>query len=309
MSRVVSFLSSLGFFFAVSLSLLGVFIWQTVWSGSSGVFRSPWFFALSMLLALNTALCLLRKMKKAPRYFVILHAGVLLVMVGSALNTLTRFEAVMKLGKNRPESLAVTDEGIYRIPHSLELLEFAIEYYRRPRLRLTLNHGGERLQMKAEPGAKAALGSVRFQVLELLPDFARTEKGAFSRSPFWNNPALRLQVEEDGRIQKRWLFLHFPGHEPAGAPWRAELELVDGEIKNYFSRVRIHSPGESREARVAVNEPLRHRGYTFHQLSYDPSDPDSSVLSVKRERFLWLVYGGFILLITGVFLWLLWKPS
>ena len=101
--------------------------------------------------------------------------------------------------------------------------------------------------------------------------------------------------------------MNFQGHEVGDFPWRAELELKDGEIKNYCSRVRIRDGKGEAEARIAVNDPVSHRGYTFYQRSYNPSDPGATVLTVKRERFLWLVYCGFLSLIVGVFTWMGWK--
>jgi hypothetical protein len=72
------------------------------------------------------------------------------------------------------------------------------------------------------------------------------------------------------------------------------LELIDfrhdkypgTEIpKNFSSRVRLIHPqtGENREALIYMNNPLRYRGETYYQSSYDPSDPRVTILQVVRN--------------------------
>lgn len=55
--------------------------------------------------------------------------------------------------------------------------------------------------------------------------------------------------------------------------------------KNFASRVRVNNPatGESREVLIYMNNPLRYGGETYYQGSYDPNDKRVSILQVVRN--------------------------
>lgn len=55
--------------------------------------------------------------------------------------------------------------------------------------------------------------------------------------------------------------------------------------KNFSSRIRVQNPGtgEDREVLIKMNSPLRYKGETFYQGSYDPSDPRVSILQVVHN--------------------------
>ena len=60
--------------------------------------------------------------------------------------------------------------------------------------------------------------------------------------------------------------------------------------KNFSSNIRLQTPGgqEDREVLIYMNNPLRYGGYTFYQASYDPRDPNVTILQVVRNPS-WLV--------------------
>ena len=51
---------------------------------------------------------------------------------------------------------------------------------------------------------------------------------------------------------------------------------------------------------VKVNDPLRYRGYTVYQASYDESTRRSSGFMVKKDPGVPVVYAGFLLLCLGM---------
>jgi hypothetical protein len=55
--------------------------------------------------------------------------------------------------------------------------------------------------------------------------------------------------------------------------------------KNFSSRVRLVDPerGEDREVLIRMNEPLRHRGETFYQQSFDEKTEKATILQVVRN--------------------------
>jgi cytochrome c biogenesis protein ResB len=88
-------------------------------------------------------------------------------------------------------------------------------------------------------------------------------------------------------------------------PFSVAYTLEQAEIKNFASSVTVRYPGEPEvRAEIAVNKPLKVGGYTLYQTSYDPADAGYSLLTVTRDRGVWVVYAGFALLLTGVLLWL-----
>lgn len=55
--------------------------------------------------------------------------------------------------------------------------------------------------------------------------------------------------------------------------------------KNFSSRIRVVNPksGEDREVLIRMNEPLRYKGETYYQGSFDPKDERVSILQVVRN--------------------------
>ena len=60
--------------------------------------------------------------------------------------------------------------------------------------------------------------------------------------------------------------------------------------KNFSSNIRLQTPGgvEDREVLIYMNNPLRYSGYTFYQASYDPNNPNVTILQVVRNPS-WLI--------------------
>ncbi len=58
--------------------------------------------------------------------------------------------------------------------------------------------------------------------------------------------------------------------------------------KNFSSRVRLVDPerGENREVLISMNDPLRHRGYTFYQSGFDNNDHTTILQVVKNPAML-----------------------
>ena len=72
--------------------------------------------------------------------------------------------------------------------------------------------------------------------------------------------------------------------------------------KSFASRVEIESNGLRREARIAMNRPLRYRGYAFYQSAYadDGRHGASSTFAVVRNAGHWLPYVSSALVFLGL---------
>ena len=71
--------------------------------------------------------------------------------------------------------------------------------------------------------------------------------------------------------------------------------------KNFSSRVRLQNleNGEDREVRIFMNNPLRYKGETFYQASFDPDD-HGSVLQVVHNPSWLTPYFSCVLVATGL---------
>jgi ResB-like family protein len=75
-------------------------------------------------------------------------------------------------------------------------------------------------------------------------------------------------------------------------PFRIHLLKFDHDLyrgtevaKNFSSRIRLQNPatGEDREVLIKMNSPLRYKGETFYQASFDPNDRSVTVLEVVHN--------------------------
>jgi hypothetical protein len=72
--------------------------------------------------------------------------------------------------------------------------------------------------------------------------------------------------------------------------------------KDFRSRVRLANPetDESREVEIFMNTPLRYKGETFYQSSFDKFDPRVSILQIVRNPGAETPYLGCIIVALGL---------
>ena len=82
---------------------------------------------------------------------------------------------------------------------------------------------------------------------------------------------------------------------------RTRYEYAPGDIGQFRSSLTVVENGrQTARKTIWVNEPFRHKGYTFYQSGYDPADPTFSSLQVAKDPSVPIVYAGFILLPLGL---------
>ena len=299
-------LSSLRLFFSLCALLGAAFVYQTIFNKGAPVYGSAWFAALGLLLAANIAACSLPRTGKAPLHFTLLHAGLVLIIAGAFATRFYRFEAGLPLHRGAAASVAYTPGASYKLPFSAELKDFRIEYYSEPAGRLTVEENGTARTFDAAEGAviKTARGGIK--VLRAVRDFGLTgRREVVEKSPYWNNPAVQLEITDNGTKKKIWIFLNFSGMHAQDLPFKIAYGLDRAEIKNYRSFVTLQPDnGAAVPAEIAVNKPFKLGGYTLYQTNYDPADPGYSLLTVTMDRGVWIVYLGFAIFLTGILLWL-----
>ncbi|OGR41682.1 MAG: hypothetical protein A2X35_12455 [Elusimicrobia bacterium GWA2_61_42] len=305
---MLKFLASLRLFFAVCLALAGAFVYQTLFNRGAPVYGAPWFAALGVLAAANIAACSLRRARTASAHFLLLHAGLVVIIAGAFVTRFFRFEAELPLRAGTLSDLAYSGGASYKLPFSVQLEDFRLEYYAEPLGRLAVLDEAGRREFDAEEGAVIKVPSARaeIKVLRLVRDFGLAAGNKVTeKSPYWHNPAAQLEITAGGKKQRLWFFSNFPGMHRGQLPFHIFYSLEQAEIKNFISKVTL-IPGEGPKvcAEIAVNKPLKAGGYTLYQTSYDPADAGYSLLTVTRDRGVWVVYAGFTMLLMGVLLWL-----
>lgn len=160
----------------------------------------------------------------------------------------------------------------------------------------------------------------RIHVLKYLPDFSVdvTTHAVTNRSSEPNNPALLVAVNGPNYQNHRWIFAKFPDftmHEDGSPITSSPLRFVyrndagqtpslamRRSIANFRSTVQLIDHGVAiGERTIAVNSPLKVKGYTFYQTGYNPDDLSWTSLRVVRDPGVPFVYAGFLLLIGGLF--------
>lgn len=297
-------LASLRLFFGLCLALAAAFVYQTLFNRGAPVYGSWWFAALGVLAAANIAACALRR-KGAPAHYLLIHAGLVVVVAGAFVTRFFRFEAELPLRVGQASDKVYSGRQAWQLPFSVRLDDFSLEYYSEPAGVLTVDGDGGRGDFAATPGAVIELPGATLKVLRVARDFGLTaKKEVTDKSPYWFNPAAQVEVSAGGKRRKLWVFANFPGMHEDALPFRLLYSLEQTEIKNFTSRVTVTYRGGEKAGEIAVNRPLRAAGYTLYQTSYDPADAKYTLLTVTRDRGAWVVYAGFGLLLAGILLWL-----
>ncbi|MEK7677004.1 MAG: cytochrome c biogenesis protein ResB [Verrucomicrobiota bacterium] len=162
----------------------------------------------------------------------------------------------------------------------------------------------------------------RIKILKYVPDFVidPTNKVVASRSEEPRNPAILVQVAGPNYKNNRWLFAKFPDftmHTGETHP-RGPSPLImtyqnhgaskkpaapAGPVKSFKSKLHVVEGGSVVQTRtVEVNRPFSHQGYTFYQSGYDPKNLSWTSLQVVRDPGVGVVYAGFALMISGLFI-------
>jgi len=180
-------------------------------------------------------------------------------------------------------------------------------------------------QVPANGEIDAPWGKAGLRIGEIIPDaqwvFSFREV-APRQTPDENNPAIQLAYISGSDRRTIWLGYGDKKKEetPTGklefdfGPWLHPLgfnvRLDDFRIKTYGGSsmpasyesdmtIEDHESGLTFRRTIQMNSPLRHKGYTFYQSSYEGAD--TSILSVSSDPGTPIIYTGFAAMIIGIF--------
>jgi cytochrome c biogenesis protein len=271
------------------------------------IYHSGVFTFLLGLLGLNLALCTWqRQFHVRLRPDVLLtHIAILTVLAGGMTTGIAGRRGSLPLNVGETKDTAEGKPG-FALPFSIKLEDFHVEYYGSGRHRLTVtdSKAGWSETAEIQVGESTTLhgGTVRVKALEFYPDFVIDQNGPATRSQSPDNPALRLEIAAAQGTEKQWVFARFPGMHMGGTS-RYELAyaLAPGQVKQFRSEVALLESGWVAARRdIAVNKPLRWKGYSLYQAGYDPDNPGYSNLLVSHDPGVPVVYAGFLLLTAGL---------
>ena len=279
-----------------------------------------YWFALTALLIV--AIAIFRRLLQIPA-LLLMHLGCVLILLGGmwgskaghvmqrqlfGIDKIPRSQLQMKIGDQTPNSHVVIEDGnsVGELPFAVRLKDFRMEYYE-PGEIIIRNHTGRVLRLPAKPGAQVSLDKLgKITVQKAFENFklrAEGDKQVPYDAPGGLNPAVQVMVERpDGSATAGYVFEYF-------APIFTEAIGFDltyqRAIKDYISEVEIVVDGKTAAAKaIEVNHPLHYGGYHLYQYSLDERG-EYTVLQAVSDSGLNLVYGGYVMLIAGVF-WQFW---
>ena len=271
------------------------------------------FAAALLAVVMNLAVSLGRRLRGGEDRvrFAILHAGLLIAVVGGAASHggLVKARFMLEEGA-RPGDAAEAEDGTrIRLPAALVLDDFVLERF--PPM-LLLDEGGKltRGETLLGPGAVDRIRGLTVTVRNYVPSAAVVAGRAVAFRDPGANPAAEVAVQDATGAEIAVGWLHPRG--PVGAelavvlPGKRKLHLEPPRPKRFLARVRA----DGREAEITVNRPLRLDGWAIYLLSYDEELGPASrtaVFEAVEDRALPAVYIGLVLLVVGV-LAHLWSP-
>ncbi|GAB4029934.1 MAG: hypothetical protein Fur0012_05050 [Elusimicrobiota bacterium] len=303
MKRILEIFSSIIIFAALASAISVFLIYDTVFNKGESVVRSPVFVALAIGLFINILSCVISRISgktRFPVYFYLVHWGILIIIAGFVLSSFYAFQGDILLLKGQESNIAQGVDGVYKLPFRIRLDSFSIEYYLTPEPEIYVS--GDKNPFPVVSGKSISVGNKLCRIEKFLPDFVLNEKNeAFSRTAFFNNPAVRISCVSGKKTESYWIFASIGGHGGA-SPFL--LKIKNGEVKNFISAFTILYRGKEYRGATSVNSPFSFEGYKIYQTSYEPSMGEASLLTVKKDKWVWLVLFGFAVLAAGAVVWL-----
>ena len=289
------------------------------------IFHS-WYLAFLLIgLSVNVIACTTRRMMMKAMHgirlvgYLILHLGLIILFAGGTISSLSEQKGFLQIweGKNSNQFWSWANRAWRPLPFTVALNQFTVERYpeyEAPTVLASIPEQSYAQEFPADLKQTFQVGGAGYQVtpLRYLPDFALDFKTgqAFARSEAPNNPALLVEIRGEKGIERRWLLANYPQLQMAKD---SRLQLLYRwqplKVKQFVSQVKILEPGpvalkEVKQATIAVNRPLRYRGWRIYQTSFDPQEQRWSGFQISNDPGEKIVYAGFLLLAAGTIIML-----
>jgi hypothetical protein len=326
--RAVLWAALLGIVLLILLSIYGAFLGaERAQAFFNSVPLACYWFALAALLLVG--IIVFRRLLAVPS-LLLLHLGCILVLAGGmwgsqagqrlqkqlfGIDQIERGVLKMNIADDAPVSRVADENGapLGELPFAVRLKAFRLDYYT-PGFLVVQSHDGQSWKLPADEGAEVALGDRGKATIEAVYENFKlaVEDGQHVAydAPGDANPALRVRIEQaDGTANPGLVFANF--EEPMfQKPVDFKLLYQRTQrraVKDYVSEVEVVQDGQVVATKaIEVNHPLHYGGYHLYQYQVDQDQAGQyTVLQVVSDSGLNLVYGGYLMLVGGVF-WHFW---
>ena len=290
-------------------------------------FLSPWFLVLIVLLSANILGCLIVSllMKKRTFGFVLVHLSLVLLIAGGMMSATMRVREELTLHEGETASSFVSQGRTIPLGFELRLRDFELQHYEGELEKLLIamppNPEDQKpSQMKplefrfrkdvwtAIPGS-----DYQFRVERFIPDFRfdTASRAAFSASDQPRNPAILVHLKGKTADYTEWVFAQFSDfHMTKERPIGLQYQWAQRMPKAFISHVEILEAGKVvREQAILVNHPLRYKGFSLYQASYDSIDEKWSGLDVVRDPGTGVVFLSIVMIMLGLTQNIYFHPS
>ncbi len=274
------------------------------------IYHSWWFISLLALLCLNLILCTAGRWSFKVRRLgtTLTHAGVLIMVIGVVAGTVGGERGLLQLYIGHSDKTYYDGEERVPLPFTVYLQDFKVERYRDRGVREQLvvqvvdRETVQGVPLQVGKTFEVAGTPYRVTTVRYEPDFVVLGEGRYgSRSSDPNNPAVQVNVEGVGEEGARWVFANFLGmHQDANSNVRLYYQRIE-RIKAFKSKVELYEGGRLVASKtIEVNKPMKYRGYSIYQSSYDRDHEQFSVFEIARDPGVPFVYLGFLIISAGV---------
>jgi hypothetical protein len=281
---------------------------------------------LLLTVFLVAGLATFRRLISVPE-LLLTHLGCVFILIGAIWGSETGhllqknffgidkvpFGYMMVYEQSAKDSIVDEDDKVLaKLPFSIYLEDFRIEYYKSQSYLLVENKKGDRWQISDEVGQELVLKEGKIKIINVFRNFKidiiDDKRVVTDSNESGINPAIKINIElPDGTGKQHYIFAQFPddSYSDAGLKFTYVSQL-NTPVKDYFSNV-ILLEGEKQIAQkiIEVNHPLHYGGYHFYQHSYDPEKGQYTILTVYSDSGLNLVYVGYIMLSLAT-VWHFW---
>jgi ResB-like family len=239
--------------------------------------------------------------------------GYMAIFEGQSENRIMTVEQINMMFRDlKKQRQTSPDDQSYleKLPFHVRLHDFRIEYYRDKGKLLIYTQKRPAEQMKALEGEEFDMGPElpRIRILRTFRNFRINIKDGKRQVSDdigkGENPAIEVEISRpNGKTEKKYIFERFPDFNVLG----------DGQLqmryvlmpKDYFSDLEVEDGQAGTLRTIEVNKPLHYGGYYFYQSDYDHESGRYTILSVRSDTGLIVVFAGYFLLCAGIF-WHFW---